>query len=167
LSRAPVVRQRGEGEPLAIGQMTFLIGRAEWCSGAYNLMGQVMAPRLLSAVHAHAVEDQVAFVLEGTLTCWVAGQQFEVAPGGYTLRPAGLPHSMWNATAEPVRFLEITSPAGRFQEYMGRLSALIDAGVADPATVAELAGDYEITFFPQETERLSAQLGMAVGGFWK
>ena len=167
MSNGPVVLQRGEGEPLSIGQMTVLVGREEWASGAYNVMDQIMAPRLLSAVHAHAAESQVAFVLDGTMSCWVDGHEFEVAKGGYALRPAGLPHSMWNATAEPVRFLEITSPAARFQDYMRRLSELIDAGGANAAAVATLAQEYEITFFPDQTERLSARLGMAVGGFWK
>jgi mannose-6-phosphate isomerase-like protein (cupin superfamily) len=163
----PIVLQRGEGEPLSIGEMTLLVGREEWTSGAYSVMDQIMAPRLLSAVHAHAAEDQVAFVLDGTMSCWIDGEEFEVATGGYALRPAGLPHSMWNATAAPVRFLEITSPATRFQEYMGLLSELIDGGGANPTAVAALAQGYGITFFPDQTERLSAQLGMAVGGFWK
>ena len=167
MSKAPVVLQRGEGEPISIGRMTMLLGREEWTSGAYNLMEQIVAPKLLSAVHSHALEDQVAFVLDGTMTCWVDGQEFEVQAGGYVLRPAAVPHSMWNATDEPVHFLEITSPATRFQEYVGRLSELIDSGAANPATVATLAGAYGMTFFPDQTELLVARLGLAVGGFWK
>ena len=167
MSEAPVVLQRGEGEPISIGQMTMLLGREEWTSGAYNLMEQIVAPKLLSAVHSHALEDQVAFVLAGTMTCWVDGQEFEVEAGGYVLRPAGVPHSMWNATAEPLHFLEITSPATRFQEYVRRLSELIDSGGANPATVATLAEAYGMIFFPDQTELLVQRLGLAVGGFWK
>ena len=167
MSSGPIVLQRGEGEPISIGQMTMLLGREEWTSGAYNLMDQIVAPKLLSAVHSHAVEDQVAFVLAGTMSCWVDGQLFEVQAGGYMLRPAGLPHSMWNATAEPLRFLEITSPATRFQEYVRLLGELIDGGGANPAAVATLAEGYGITFFPDQTEQLSQRFGLTVGGFWK
>jgi mannose-6-phosphate isomerase-like protein (cupin superfamily) len=163
----PVVVQRGEGEPHSIGQMTLLVGRGEWTAGAYNLMDQIAAPRLMSAVHSHAQEDQVAFVLEGTMTCWVGGQEVEVAAGGYVLRPAGIAHAMWNAGEQPIRFLEITNPAANFQEYVRRLSNLIDSGEANAGSVGELAGDFGITFFPQQTEELSARLGLAVGGFWK
>ncbi len=163
----PVVVQRGEGEPHSIGQMTLLVGRGEWTAGAYNVLDQIVAPRLMSAVHSHAQEDQVAFVLEGTMTCWVAGQEVEVAAGGYVLRPAGLPHAMWNAGEEPIRFLEITNPATGFEEYVRRLGALIDTGEANPETVGALARDFGITFFTAETEELSARLGLAVGGFWK
>jgi len=74
---------------------------------------------------------------------------------------------MWNATAEPLRFLEITSPATRFQEPVRRLSELIDSGAANAATVAALAEGYGLIFFPDRTEQLVARLGLAVGGFWK
>jgi len=165
--RGPIVVARGEGERQAIGQMAMLIGRAEWTGGAYNVMDQIMAPRLMSAVHTHAVEDQVAFVLEGTMTCWVGGEELEVAAGSYALRPAGIPHAMWNATEEPLRFLEITSPATRFQEYVRRLTELIDSGAASHETVAALAADYEMTFDATATEQISTRLGLPVGGFWK
>jgi len=162
-----LVVQRGEGEPISIGQMTALIGRAEWSAGAYNVMDQIMAPRLMSAVHTHAVEDQVAFVLEGTMVCWIDGRELEVRAGGYALRPAAIPHAMWNPAQEPVRFLEITSPATRFQEYVRALSALIDSGEASADTVAALASEYGMTFHPQQTGELSSRLGLPVGGFWK
>jgi mannose-6-phosphate isomerase-like protein (cupin superfamily) len=163
----PIVVQRGAGEPHSIGQMTLLVGRSEWTGGAYNVMDQIVAPRLMSAVHSHAHEDQVAFVLEGTMTCWVGGQEMEVAAGGYVLRPAGIPHAMWNAGEEPIRFLEITNPAAGFQEYVSRLGAMIDSGEANPDSVGALAREFAITFFPAETQELSARLGLPVGGFWK
>jgi len=162
-----VVLQRGEGEPQSIGQMTQLMGREEWTAGAYCIHDQMMAPRLMSAVHAHARDDQVAWVLEGALVCWVDGVEREVQAGGYALRPAGLPHAMWNASEEPARFLEITSPGARHQHYMARLSALIDSGEANAATVGALATEFGITFYPDETERLHERLGLPVGGFWK
>jgi mannose-6-phosphate isomerase-like protein (cupin superfamily) len=163
----PVVVARGEGEPHSIGQMTLLVGRAEWTAGAYNVMDQIAAPRLMSAVHSHAQEDQVAFVLEGTMSCWVAGREVEVAAGGYVLRPAGIPHAMWNAGETPIRFLEITSPGTSFEEYVRRLGALIDSSEANADSVGVLARDFGITFFPAETEELSTRLGLPVGGFWK
>ena len=74
---------------------------------------------------------------------------------------------MWNATDEPLRLLEITSPATRFEEYVRRLSELIDGGGANAETVATLAKEFGMTFHPDQTERLVARLRIAVGGFWK
>ena len=162
-----VVLQRGEGEPQSIGQMTQLMGRGEWTAGAYCIHDQIMAGRLMSAVHVHARDDQVAWVLEGTLVCWVDGEEREVRAGGYALRRAGLAHAMWNATDTPARFLEITSPGERHQQYMTRLSGLIDSGDAKAETVGALAKEFGITFYPHETEQLHERLGLPVGGFWK
>ena len=162
-----VVLQRGDGEPLSIGQMTQLVGREEWTDGAYCIYDQIMAPRLMSAVHAHASEDQVVFVLEGTVTCWVDGSEQDVRTGGCAVRPSGVPHAMWNATDEPARFLEITSPGERQQQYMFRLSSLIDSGAANAQTVGELAREFGISFYPEATEQLRARLELPVGGFWK
>lgn len=167
MSNGFVVVQRGEGEPLSIGQMTQLVGREEWTDGHYCIYDQMMAPQLLSAVHAHAREDQVVFVLEGAVTCWVDGTEQDVRAGGCAVRPSGVPHAMWNATDEPARFLEITSPGTRQQQYMARLSVLIDSGEANAETVGALAKEFGITFYPQETEELRARLGLPVGGFWK
>ena len=101
------------------------------------------------------------------MVCWIDGQELEVRAGGYALRPAAIAHAMWNPAEAPVRFLEITSPATRFQEYVRALSALIDSGEASADTVAALASEYGMTFHPRQTEELSARLGLPVGGFWK
>jgi quercetin dioxygenase-like cupin family protein len=166
--RRLAITQVGEGEPLQIGTDTKLAGRSEWSGGAYCVMDQLVAPRSLVAAHSHELEDQAVWVLSGTLTLWVDGEQAAVAAGGFALRPAGLAHSMWNATADPVRILEITNPGENFQRYMRTLSELNARGEATPATVAELASANGISFFPELTNELAARTGLSTaGGFWK
>jgi mannose-6-phosphate isomerase-like protein (cupin superfamily) len=162
------VVQRDEGEPLSIGAKTGVAGPAASLRGAYCIFDQLLAPKQISPVHAHDTEDQVAWILSGSMVVWVDGEQAEVREGGFALRPAGLPHAMWNPTDTPVRFLEITSPAERFEAYMRQLSALIDSGASSAETVAELAGRNGIAFYPELTEQLVAGTGLTTaGGFWK
>ena len=146
----------GEGASLSIGARTRIAGPAASLRGAYCIFDQVLVPGQISPVHAHDLEDQAVWVLSGTMVVWVEGEQAQVGPGGFALRPAGLAHAMWNATEEEVHFLEITSPAERFESYMRQLSALIDSGASSPESVAELAGRNGITFHPDSTERLVA-----------
>jgi mannose-6-phosphate isomerase-like protein (cupin superfamily) len=158
----------GKGTPLSIGERTSIAAPAASLRGAYCILDQVLVPGQISPVHAHDLEDQVVWVLSGTMAVWVDGERAEVGPGGVALRPAGLPHAMWNATDEAVHFLELTSPAERFESYMRELSALIDAGRSSPESVAELAGRNGITFFPDLTEQLVAGTSLSQeGGFWK
>jgi quercetin dioxygenase-like cupin family protein len=167
MQRLAVV-QRDEGEPLSIGAQTMVVGPAHLLGGAYCVLDQVFAPHQLSPVHSHDVEDQVVWVLAGAMAVWVDGEQEEVGAGGFALRPAGLPHAMWNATNEPVRFLEITSPATRFEAYMRELSGLIDRGESSPERVAALARRNGITFHPDLTEQLLEGTDLTTdGAFWK
>lgn len=162
------VVRRDAGEELSIGAYSGLVGRSEWTRGAYCILDQLVPAGLLTPVHSHAAEDQVVFVLEGSLTCWVDGDRETLAAGDYAVRPAGLPHSLWNATEQQARMLEITNPGERFQEYMGKVSDLIDHGEADADTIGALAGEYGISFHPELTAELTEELQLGTGGsFWK
>ena len=162
------VVQRDKGEPLSIGARTGIVGAAASLRGAYCVFDQLLGPKQLSPVHVHDVEDQVVWVLAGSMVVWVDGEEAEVREGGFALRPAGLPHAMWNVTDTHVHFLEITSPATRFEAYMRELSALIDSGASSAESVGELAGKNGIVFYPELTEQLLAGTDLTTaGGFWK
>ena len=49
-------------------------------------------------------------MLEGRLGFRVADENREVAAGESLLVPRGTPHSYWNASAEPVRYLLVMTP---------------------------------------------------------
>jgi quercetin dioxygenase-like cupin family protein len=162
------VVQPDEAEPLQVGARAALVAPQALSGGSYNVMDQQFQPGQLVPVHAHAMEDQAVFVVAGTLTVWVDGAEREVRAGGFAFRPAGRPHALWNATGETVRFLEITNPAERFEEYLKRISDLRAAGGADPEAVAALAAGYGVTFFPDLTAELEARTGTSPSGaFWK
>jgi quercetin dioxygenase-like cupin family protein len=162
------VVQPDEAEPLQVDAKAALVAPQALSGGSYSVMDQEFQAGLLVPVHAHAVEDQAVFVVTGTLTVWVDGAEREVRAGGFAFRPAGRPHALWNSTGETVRFLEITNPAERFEEYLKRLSDLRAAGGASPEAVAALASGYGVAFFPDLTAELEARTGTSPSGaFWK
>jgi mannose-6-phosphate isomerase-like protein (cupin superfamily) len=158
----------GAGIPLSMGSSTLLVGLAEWSGGAFNLLDQIVPAGLIVPPHVHEHEAQASFVVSGTLGFWIDGEELSVGTGGYVHRPAGKPHSLWNATAEDARMLEITTPAERFERYMRAMSELIDAGDADPDSVAALASRYGVRFVPEPLADLCERHGVSpAGGFWK
>lgn len=162
------VVRRDAGKALSIGAYTGLVARSQWTRGSHCILDQIVPAGLFTPVHTHTREDQAVFVLEGSLTCWVDGEREALESGDYAFRPAGLPHSLWNASEEPVRMLEITSPGERFEEYIGKVSDLVDSGAADADTIAALATDYGISFDRVLTAQLTDELQLGAGGsFWK
>ena len=63
-----------------------------------------------AGLHTHVV-DQVFYILGGTMSIEIAGEQFEVGPGATVVFPAGVPHRNWNAGTAPTIHLAINMPA--------------------------------------------------------
>ena len=77
-------------------------------------------------MHTHEREDEYSYVLSGRLTVQVGDDVIEAGPGELVVKPRGIPHAFWNAGSEPVRFLELISPAG-FEEYFFELAEPFNA----------------------------------------
>jgi len=141
----------------------FLAG-ADATGGAYALIEHTLAPGLLGAApHRHAREDELSYVLEGTLTVWREGAVTEAGPGAVVRKSRGEWHTFWNAGPEPVRFLEVISPAA-FAGYFRELAGLIPPhGAPDPAAIAALAGRYGLELDFAALEPLMARHGLRLG----
>jgi mannose-6-phosphate isomerase-like protein (cupin superfamily) len=60
-------------------------------------------------LHTHKV-DQMFYILKGTMTVEIKGNQYEVGPGTLVLFPAGVPHRNWNRSTEPTLHLSFVVP---------------------------------------------------------
>jgi mannose-6-phosphate isomerase-like protein (cupin superfamily) len=79
-------------------------------------------------VHTHPAQDEHFEVRDGTLSFLVEGELREVGAGGSLDLPRGLKHTVWNAGAQPVRFLWRTSPALRTEDMYETLWGLVEDG---------------------------------------
>lgn len=100
---------------------------AEMVGGAYCMVRQIIQPHQLFWPHVHAVEDQTIIVVTGRLGVRIGDREFEAGPGEVVFRPKGVPHTVWNAYAEPVEILEITSP-GVFDRYFAAQGEMTRTG---------------------------------------
>ena len=66
--------------------------------------------RPIAGLHLHRSDDEAWIVLEGRLGFRVREQEREVGAGDSLLVPRGTPHSYWNPTAEPARYLLVMTP---------------------------------------------------------
>lgn len=115
---------------------------AEQTGGGFGLVEHDLPPHQLgSPMHTHANEDEYSFVLSGRLTAQIGDEIVEAGPGELVRKPRGIAHAFWNAGDEPVRFLELISPAG-FEEYFFELAGPLNA--RDFEGMGAVAGRHEL-----------------------
>ncbi len=164
-STLPVVSLTAD--PVQIGGfVTSYLAGAEATGGAYALIEHTLGPGLLGAPpHRHAREDELSYVLAGTLTVWREGSVVaEAGPGTVVPKPRGHWHTFWNAGSVPVRFLEVISPpafAGYFRELAGLIPP--QGGAPDPAALTALAGRYGLEFDFAALGSLLERYGLRLG----
>ncbi len=110
--------------------------------GRFSLVEHTLPPRGLGApLHRHANEDEYSYVVEGRLGAQLGDEIVVAGPGETVRKPRGQEHTFWNAGDEPLRFVEIISPAG-FESYFREIAPLLAAH--DQAAVQATAARYEL-----------------------
>lgn len=123
MSADPAVRQPvhlgpGEGRRYEMGRVdaVFKADGAE-TADRYSISEWWLDPRTDGpGVHTHA-EDDVFYVLEGTMTFVVGDRSIEAPRGSFVLAPGGVPHDFRNRTDEPAGALNVSVPGG-FEPHM-------------------------------------------------
>ena len=146
-----VVREPGEGEPIALGQSHALLkagGRDG--DGTLSLTETTLAPGFPGPVpHRHETLVDSFYVLEGVLTVRLGDETTEAPAGSYAFVPPGVVHMFSNPSDTPVRVLNLMAPGG-FEQYLVEVSRA--AAVADKPPdrhlMAEIASRYD--FHPAE-----------------
>ena len=98
--------------------------RSSQTANQYACVETALAPKTMGpSPHRHEHLDELAFVLEGTLSVMVGDEVYDVPPGGMCWRPRRLVHSFWNATDGPVCFLDMLLNQN-FDEYLEAFFAM-------------------------------------------
>src|SRR5436190_20957458 len=79
-------------------------------------------------VHVHPRAEESYEAIEGALEVFMNGNWSPVRAGEKASVPAGVPHSVQNASDEPVRIINIHRPAQRFESFFRDMHRLIHEG---------------------------------------
>ena len=102
--------QAGEGEMYRFGiDFTVKAGEVQDSSSA-AVLEYVTKKGEEPPDHMHRTEDEIFYVLEGTITFRCGAESFDLAKGGFIFLPCGIEHGYTIQGDEPVRLLVITSP---------------------------------------------------------
>ena len=118
VTRTPVVLAPGEGRNYDMGRIRAVFkADGPETAGGYSISEWWMAPNTTGpGAHAHP-EDDVFYVLEGTMAVRVGDDWIDAPPGSFVLVPAGVQHDFENRSAAPARVLNFSHP-GDFEQHM-------------------------------------------------
>lgn len=152
----------GDGSHVSMGGLVVGVKvESDRTGGALAVTEQGLDRGRLIPPHRHEHEDEYLLVLEGTLGARIGDEELEAARGSYIIAPRRLFHAYWNATDEPVRFLNIVSPGGfeRFFEDFEQAFA-----TDDPDLIAtrrrQLGASYGLQYEPTWIPRLTDRYGV-------
>lgn len=165
IQQTPSMAGEQEGSIQIGGFGTLVRVPQERTGGSVSIVEHTLAPGLLgSPPHRHAHEDETSYVLEGQLTVQIGEEVRTLGPEEIVVKPRGIFHAFWNASEEPVRFLEVISPGG-FESYFAELARIIPTdGPPDLEVIAALAARYGVEFDFSRVPELIERHGVRLGG---
>jgi quercetin dioxygenase-like cupin family protein len=122
-ARAVIVREPGEGRAWAMGRISavFKADGAE-TQGRYSISEWWLEPHTQGpGAHAHP-EDDIFYVIEGTMSLRVGERWTHASRGAFVLVPGGVVHDFENRTGERAGVLNFSVP-GDFEAHMPGIAA--------------------------------------------
>lgn len=116
--RRPVVLAPGEGRSYEMGRITALFkADGEETAGGYSVSEWWLEPNTKGpGAHSHP-EDDVFYVLAGTISVLVGTTWTDAAPGSFIMIPGGTTHDFENRGTVRAGVLNFSTP-GTFEPHM-------------------------------------------------
>jgi mannose-6-phosphate isomerase-like protein (cupin superfamily) len=95
--------------------------RSAMTNGVYSNVECAVAPKRMGPPpHYHKELDELMFVLEGNASVLIGEEVVQVQAGGWHLRPRMIKHTFWNASDQPLRFVDMyfNQP---FEDYLEKI----------------------------------------------
>lgn len=142
-----VVQPPGEGEHHRVGASSLTLKAvSEHTDGRFFLSETVGEPGFPGPpLHRHRELTDMFYVLEGTLTFTIDGEDVEGPAGTFVCAPPGTAHTFANRSDAPARFLNFNVPGG-FEHYMRDLAAAFAGADGPPAPedLGRIAAKYDL-----------------------
>jgi mannose-6-phosphate isomerase-like protein (cupin superfamily) len=144
------IRRAGEGDAI-----WFLGNLATVKAGGAQTRGRLTVVEFLNPagfappLHRHLEEDEAFYVLSGAARFECDGVAFDAGRGDFVLLPVNRPHTFVVGPDEPLRALQITTPAG-FEDFAAEVGEPArelrppDPGPVDPAALGHAAARHGV-----------------------
>lgn len=134
----------GEGEVLSVvGERIRILADSARTRGACVVFENISPPGGGPPMHRHGRDDELFFVVEGTVRFSIDGHESVVGPGGSAYAPRGSVHTFVNAGSTPSRMV-ITCCPGGIEGPFRAVDKLERNGKATPDAVVAAFGAFDL-----------------------
>lgn len=121
--RAPILLPPRGGRTYAMGPVSAIFkADGDETKGRYAISEWWLEPQTKGpGAHSHP-DDDVFFVLEGTMSFWIGDRWIDAKKGSFVLVPGGTTHDFENRTIRRAGALNVSAP-GNFEENMPGIAA--------------------------------------------
>lgn len=122
IKRAALVLKPGEGRPYPMGRIAAVFkADGKETAGRSSISEWWLEPHTQGpGAHAHE-EDDVFYVVEGTMSFLVDGKWIDAAKGSFVLVPGGSTHDFENRSSARAGVLNFSAP-GNFENHMPEIA---------------------------------------------
>ena len=138
----PVAVPPGSGRQFKFMGVTHKLTQPQ-TSGAFYLFEAEFEPETGNRLHVHRYEDEVVYVLHGSIEIRLDNKKLEAGAGGIVHLPKTIPHALYNPWKTLLKFLTLTVPGG-MEDFFDELSAAKDAGTLNDIIHKEISRKYGI-----------------------
>ena len=120
--RNPVFLLPGDGRSYPMGRISAVFkADGEETQGAYSISEWWLEPHTQGpGAHSHP-EDDIFYVIEGTMSFLVGDRWIDAPKGSFVLAPGGVTHDFQNRSSTRAGVLNLSIP-GEFEEMMPRIA---------------------------------------------
>lgn len=145
-TQSVVLSTPGQSRMLDLGSTGLALRIAsEQTGGSLAVVEFVTPPGGGVGPHVHEHEDELVYLLEGSIRVSVDGQTVDVGPGACALLPRGVPHGFTNTGVVPSRLLAVLLPGRLDGFFLGLDAELLREGDHESA-IAALCARFGIRF---------------------
>jgi mannose-6-phosphate isomerase-like protein (cupin superfamily) len=142
----PYCLQANEGQAIwFLNSRMTLKATGESTGGTFSLIEALLPPGSAAPWHVHHRDDEMFYILDGSLLFKCGDDLFQAGPGSFVFFPRDIPHSVKNIGQTVARVLTFSTPA--LDQYF------VDSGIpavedglppqlVDPKLADALAGQY-------------------------
>ena len=141
MGKAIVVRPQDDRETIqGAGDEYRYLAIGEETDGHYFIMEGLVPPGGGPPPHIQTREEEGFYILEGTVTFWVDGDEIEANTGTFLHVPRGVTHNFLNQSELDARILFFFAPAG--------IEMMMTKMAGDPDRFVEIGKEYGVEFPP-------------------